>query len=131
MKVTISFKHLEHTPAIDEKIREKSAHLEKYLEGDVQVKWTCSIEEPGHPSNHVAEIQIHGPKYNFHATACSENLYKCLDLVVEKMEKQLSKHKEKWKNRLHEAKHEVVIHDPEEAWNSCPDAAWGDFKKVI
>jgi putative sigma-54 modulation protein len=30
MDVSITFKHLEHTPALDERIREKSRKLEKY-----------------------------------------------------------------------------------------------------
>ena len=33
MKLKISFKHLEHTPALDERIKEKSQKLKKYFEG--------------------------------------------------------------------------------------------------
>lgn len=129
MKITISFKHLEHTPALDAKIREKSEHLAKYLDGNTTIKWTCSVKE-GASGEHVAELHVHGPKCDFHATAHSDNLYKCLDLAVEKVEKQMSKKKEKWKNHLHHKDNQLEIRDPEAAWLSY-DGSWNDYKKVV
>ena len=130
MIVTTSFKHLEHTPAIDRRIREKSKHFKKYLEGESYVKWTCWIEDTI-PRMHVAQVHVHAPKCNFMVTARSENLYKCLDEAVDKMEKQLRKHKEKSKDHLHVEHDEVVIRDPAQAWESYPDVAWGEFEKPI
>jgi len=100
MKLKISFKHLDHTPALDERIREKSEKLEKYFEGNTSVSWTCWVSG----DDHWAEIKAHGPKFDFFAKACADNMYKCLDLCVEKMEKQFDKQKDLYKNKIH--------HDP-------------------
>lgn len=97
MKLKISFKHLDHTPALDERIREKSEKFEKYFQGNTNVQWFCWV----HNNEHWAEIKVHGPKFDFFAKASADNMYKSLDLVVEKMERQLEKQKDQKRNKLH------------------------------
>lgn len=97
MKVIISFKHLEHTPALDEKIRHKTKKLEKYLGGNTEVHWTCYVKD----GQHFADIRLHGPQFQYVASASSDSMYKTLDQALHKIEKQLQKQKEKWKGKLH------------------------------
>lgn len=118
MKLKISFKHLEHTPALDQRIKEKSERLEKYFQGNVQVQWVCWV----HESEHWAEIKVHGPKCDFFAKAQSDNMYKSLDLVIDKIERQVEKQKDVRRNKIHQApfespKYQEIqrqIHDEEE-----------------
>ena len=65
MKLKISFKHLKHTPALDERIKEKSEKLDKYFEGNTSVSWVCWV----HGDEHWAEIKVHGPGFDFFAKA--------------------------------------------------------------
>lgn len=97
MKLKISFKHLEHTPSLDQRIKEKSAKFEKYFQGNTNIQWFCWV----HNEEHWAEIKVHGPKFNFFAKACADNMYKSLDLVVEKMERQIERQKDQKRNKLH------------------------------
>ena len=97
MKLKISFKHLEHTPALDQRIKEKSEKFEKYFQGNTNIQWFCYV----HNNEHWAEIKVHGPKFDFFAKACADNLYKSLDLVVEKMERQIEKQKDVLRNKMH------------------------------
>lgn len=118
MKLTITFLHLEHTDALDERIREKSQKLKKYFQGGPHLKWTCYVKN----GRHYAEITVHGgKKNNYHATAHSESLYKTIDRVVDKVEKQLHKQKEKKKDKIHRKHVEKVILDPETAWIDHPE----------
>ena len=103
MKLTISFKHLDHTPALDERIQEKSEKFEKYFQGNTNVQWFCWV----HNNEHWAEIKIHGPKFNFFAKASADNMYKSLDLVVDKIERQLEKQKDQMRNKLHSHPYET------------------------
>ena len=121
MKVTISFIHMEHTPALDERIHEKSSKFEKYFEGDGRIKWTCYVQD----QKHYSEVHLYGPHGQWHATASADNLYKSLHLVVEKLEKQVDKTKSKFKNKIHRGKAHLEIHDPVEAWGD-----YDSFKKV-
>jgi putative sigma-54 modulation protein len=112
MKVTISFKHLEHTPALDKKINDKSSKFEKYFEGKGSIKWTCYVKD----GYHYSEAHLYGPQFEYYAKAKSENLYKSFDMVVSKLEKQLDKKKNLVKNKLHRKREPLVILDPEQAW---------------
>ena len=100
MKITISFRNLEHTKALDEKIRQKSERLKKYFEGHVDIQWFCYVKD----NEHHADIKLMGPTIHANASAKSDNLYKTFDLVVTKIEKQLQKKKEKW-NKIHSNAH--------------------------
>ncbi|MGZ3787011.1 MAG: ribosome hibernation-promoting factor, HPF/YfiA family [Bacteriovorax sp.] len=111
MKITTSFLHLEHTPALDEKIKETSAKLEKFFQAKGTIKWSCYVKN----GEHFAEIYFHAPHCDYHAKACSENLYQSIDMAAEKIEKQAFKKKDKY-NKIHKEKSEIVILDPADAW---------------
>lgn len=98
MNVTISFKHLEHTPALDERIREKSEKLDKFFGGNLEVKWVCWVDEH---HQQWAEIVLHGPHFECFARAGADTLYKAMDKVVQKAERQVGKHKARRRNRVH------------------------------
>ena len=113
MKVTITFRHLDHTPSLDERIKEKSDKLSKFLGGKSHIKWSCYVKE----GNHYAEVDLLGPNFSYHATAHTDSLYKTIDQVVSKIERQLQKKKEKLtakKNRT--ACKGLEILEPAEAW---------------
>lgn len=97
MNLKISFKHLKHTPALDERIKEKSERLSHFFEGSINVTWVCWVNG----DEHWAEIKAHGPNCDFFAKACADNMYKSLDLCVEKIERQLDKQKDLYKNKIH------------------------------
>lgn len=120
MKLTIEFLHLEHTESLDQRIKEKSEKINKYFDGNSHLKWNCYVKD----GQHHAELHINCSHNNFHAKAHSDNLYKSLDIVVDRLEKQISKKKSKVKNKLHRSKGEkAVILDPEQAWLDYEDAA--------
>lgn len=98
MKIKATFKGIEHTPSLDEKIESKSAKLKKYFDGALDVHWVCSIRDDG---QHTADIKVLGPNFDYHASGHSDNLYKAFDLVIDKIEKQVVKKKSKWKNHIH------------------------------
>lgn len=112
MKVTISFQHLEHTPSLDTRIKEKTTKLKKYMEGKTHAKWNCYVED----HVHYAEVDLVGPKCEFHATAHSDSLYKSIDLVLQKLEKQIQKKNSKLKNKLHRKSEKPEILDYNDAW---------------
>ncbi|MFZ8932468.1 MAG: ribosome hibernation-promoting factor, HPF/YfiA family [Bacteriovoracaceae bacterium] len=131
MKITISFKQLDHTPSLDDMIRKKSEKIAKYLNGKTEVKWTCFVKN----QVHFAEITLLGPDVYYNATASSDNLYKSLDLAVEKIEKQISKKKDKLKNKIHRRRESLQCLDPENAWTDYDEESEGYaqdfFKKVV
>ncbi|MBK23328.1 MAG: ribosomal subunit interface protein [Halobacteriovorax sp.] len=122
MKITIEFQHLEHTPALDERIREKSEKLNKYLDGNTHIKWHCFTTD----QVHHAEVSLFGLGQEFHAKAGEDSLYKSIDKIMERLEKQLVKKKEKVKNRIHRKHHDPVHLDPEDAWQDHDEDDFDD-----
>lgn len=112
MKITVSFLHLEHTPALDERIKEKSMKLKKYFQDRGTMKWSCYVKN----GEHYAEVNFHAGNTDYHAKAWSDNMYHTIDLVLEKLEKQVCKKKEKFTNKMHRENPEVEIVDPAMAW---------------
>lgn len=120
MKIISSFKHLEHTPSLDEKIEQKSQKLKKFFEGNFEVQWTCSVVENG---RQVAEVKIIGPSFEYHAAADSDKLYKSLDLVIQKIQRQVTKKKDKWKNHI-SRKHKTSVKDQQLAQSEWDENYW-------
>ena len=97
MQIEISFIHMEHTPALDKLIREKSGKFSKWMQKVSKIKWTCYIKD----KRHYAEVGIVGAGDELFAKASSGTLYRSIDLAVAKLERQLGKRKEKMKNKIH------------------------------
>lgn len=103
MKVLSSFLHFEHTPALDEKIKEASSKLSKFFNANGTVKWSCYVKN----GDHYAEANYLGPHCEYHATACSDNMYESIEMALSRIEKQATKQKEKF-NKLHRGKIRVM-----------------------
>ena len=112
MNVTISFRHIHHSKRLDEKIREKSKKIGKFLEGRINIKWECHYTE----GVYYAEASIFGPKFEYYAHADSDNIMKTLELVYQKLHRQMKKQKDRWRNRIHNRSRRPEILDHEHAW---------------
>lgn len=121
MKVTISFKNVKHSTEVDERLYEKSYKLQKFLGGKTTIKWTCSYKQ----GQFMTEVHLIGPRFSYHASALEENMYKSFDTAYEKIEKQLSKKKAKFKSRRNQLE-ELEIMDPEQAWVDYDEDYYGD-----
>jgi ribosomal subunit interface protein len=124
MKVSIAYKNVKHSKAVEERIQEKSQHFDKYLDGKFEMKWVCNFNE----GFYSVEFNLHGPHIHFMARAKNKNFYKCLDLVTDKVEKQVLKQKDRWKNPIHH-KHDhrsLEFYDLEDAWNQHDEERFDD-----
>ena len=101
MEIKIAYRHLESTPSIDEKIREKAEKLKKFFDGKMHVDWTCSVEKDVHSS----EVKVTGDHFTYHASAEADSLYKTIDESVHKLEKQILKKKEMLKSKKRDEPH--------------------------
>ena len=94
MNLTVSFRHLESSPAIEKQIESKAQHLKKYLHDDFNVNWVCSVD--GHM--HASDVNISSRSGVFHARAEDSNMYKTLDQCIHKIERQISKKSDQLKS---------------------------------
>ena len=86
MNITISTKNFDHTPSIDEMIKKKTAKLEKFLDANATLKWTCHNEG----SDKSSELHIISKGTEYYAKATEKDLYKTFDEVINKIQSQIS-----------------------------------------
>lgn len=99
MEITVSGKHLDITDPIREYAIEKVSKLDKYYD---QIQNVEVIADKSHASEYEVEIIVHvGHHEPFIATTRGDDLYATIDQARDKLERQLSDHKQKVKNHKH------------------------------
>jgi putative sigma-54 modulation protein len=73
--------------------RDKLARLEKYLDSVLDADVIFTVEK----FRHIAEVVIASDGLKIKAEEQTEDMYSALDLVVDKLEKQIKRHREKLK----------------------------------
>ena len=95
MKVTVVAKNIELTNALKEIVEKKIRKLEKYFEGDVSAKATLSVQK----SRHTIEVTIPFNGVILRGEESTDDMYKSLDLVIDKLERQIRKQKTRLSRR--------------------------------
>jgi putative sigma-54 modulation protein len=85
MNITITFRHMEGTDAAKRFAQEKVAKLQKFLRTAMTAQVTLSVEG----LEHVAEVSIQSGSAHFHASERSQDMYASIDMVLDKLERQI------------------------------------------
>lgn len=104
MKIIISGKKLELTDGIKTAIEDKLGKLERYLNPETEVKVTVSAKKATQKIE-VTIIPISGPIIR--AEDSEENLYAAIDVVYDKLKKQIRRYKNKLQDK-HQSKDESI-----------------------
>ena len=105
IQLDITGRHVDVTPALREFAEEKLSKLERLLEGPLEAHVVLIIEK----HRHIAEIQVKSRSAVFSGSEETGDLYASIGEVVDKLERQAQKHKEK----RHDHKHRRGPRDPE------------------
>ncbi|WP_437827521.1 ribosome hibernation-promoting factor, HPF/YfiA family [Sorangium sp. So ce1153] len=85
MNITITFRHMVGTEAVKKHAHEKVAKLQKFLRQAMTAQVTLSVEG----LVHVADVRISSGSLAFQATERSEDMYASIDIVLDKLERQI------------------------------------------
>ena len=91
MQITISGHHVEVTPALREYVLTKFDRLQRHFDQITNTDVTLIVEK----LVQKAEATIHVSGADIFANAESEDMYAAIDLLADKLDRQLIKHKEK------------------------------------
>lgn len=106
MNIIISGKQMELTDGIKEAIQEKIEKLECYLHPETEVKATVSARKARHKIE-VTIVPISGPIIR--AEDIEENLYAAIDVVYDKLNKQLKRYKNRLQDK-HQSNESIRFH---------------------
>jgi putative sigma-54 modulation protein len=111
MDITVTFRHLESTDALRDYAREKVSRIKKYVGTPADVAVVLSLEK----HRHQAEITLNTNGITVNAKDVTEDMYAAIDLAVDKLERQVKKHKEKIKDHKpgeRTARYNIVSSEP-------------------
>jgi putative sigma-54 modulation protein len=97
MQIHMTFRQMDATESLKQHVTDKTERLKKFVPDQVEAHWVFYVEA----DIHVADLRVQGPHIDYFGQAKTTDLYQSIDDVVEKVEKQLRKHKEIVKDHLH------------------------------
>ncbi|MGE5628713.1 MAG: ribosome hibernation-promoting factor, HPF/YfiA family [Solirubrobacterales bacterium] len=103
MKITVSGKNMEITPALRGAVEKKLSKLERFFNPNVEAHVTFSVEKNKslQKSKQVIEVTIPFNGVILRGEEATEDMYASIDLVVDKLESQIRKQKTKLERKTH------------------------------
>jgi len=98
MNLNLSGHHLEITPAIREHVLSKLGKVKRHFDHVIDVNVILSVEK----LKQKAEANVHLSGKTIFVECDDANLYVAIDSLIEKLDRQILKHKEKHAARRHD-----------------------------
>jgi putative sigma-54 modulation protein len=95
MRISVTFRHVDPTPALRTYAEEKLARVKKYLRRPVDAHVILSVAK----ERHVAEITLKADHVTMFAQEETHDLYSAIDLALDKLEHQAQKLKARRQRR--------------------------------
>jgi putative sigma-54 modulation protein len=104
MNLTISGHHLEVTPALRGYVTDKLGRITRHFDQVVDVKVILSIENQAEKDRRQkAECNIHVKGNDIFAESAHQDLYAAVDELMDKLDRQVVKHKDRLQSHHHES----------------------------
>jgi putative sigma-54 modulation protein len=94
MQLNLSGHHMDITPALRDYVSSKIERLERHFDNVTNVHVILSVEK----LRQKAEATVHASGANLFANAESQDMYAAIDSLTDKLDRQITKHKEKVKD---------------------------------
>ena len=91
MQININGHHIDLTDSMQDYVNSKFDKLERFFDQITNVQVILRVEK----LRQIAEATLHVSQGEIHATAENDNMYAAIDELVDKLVRQLNKHKEK------------------------------------
>lgn len=98
MQINITGHHVEVTPSLRNYVTDKLDRIERHTENITNVHVILSIEK----LRQKAEATIHISGGDIYADSEHDDMYAAIDTLVDKLDRQVKKHKDKILNRNHD-----------------------------
>ena len=98
MNLNLTGRHLEITPAIREHVLSKLDKVKRHFDNVIDINVILSVDK----LVQKAEANVHVSGKNIFAETADDNLYVAIDALVDSLDRQVLKHKEKGTTRRHD-----------------------------
>ncbi len=94
MQINLSGQHVDVSPALKDYVHNKFERLERHFDHVSNVNVVLTVEK----LRQKAEATVHAAGASLFAEAVNEDMYAAIDALTDKLNRQVTKHKEKLKN---------------------------------
>ena len=94
MQINITGHHMDITPSLRTYVSSKFERLERHFDNMTNIHVILSVEK----ERQKAEATIHVNKRNLFADSEHDDMYAAIDVLIDKLDRQVKKHKEKLTN---------------------------------
>ena len=91
MQLSVTGHHIDVTPALRDYVGAKLARLQRHFDNMTDIHCILTVEK----LLHKAEATVHVGGGTIHADSIEEDMYAAIDMLVDKLDRQVKKHKEK------------------------------------
>lgn len=96
MNILISGQHLDLTPAIRNHVESKLERITRHFDQVIDIAVILGVDSPSEKERrHRAEVNLRVKGEVLHAESRAEDLYAAIDVLVEKLDRQVLKYKDK------------------------------------
>ena len=104
MNLTISGHHLELTPAIREHVQSKLERIRRHFDHVIDVAVILTVDKhPEKEKRQKAEINLRLRGKDIHVESIAQDLYAAIDVLIDKLDRQVLKYKTKLQDHHHTA----------------------------
>lgn len=91
MQTDLTGHHIDITPALRDYVNEKMERIARHFDNVTHCHVVLSVEK----TRHKAEATINLSGSDLHADAVQDDMYAAIDALVDKLDRQIKRHKEK------------------------------------
>ncbi|MGE5648625.1 ribosome hibernation-promoting factor, HPF/YfiA family [Noviherbaspirillum sp. UKPF54] len=103
MNLTITGQHLEVTPALRDYVTSKLERVVRHFDQIIDIAVTLGVEQLTEKEKRQrAEVNVRMKGNAIHLDSFADDLYAAIDSLVDKLDRQVLKHKEKIQSHQHE-----------------------------
>ena len=125
MQIDITFKNIESTDALKEYATKRLSKLDKFIDRPSEVHIVLSVEK----RRHKADVTLSADGVMINAVEITEDMYSAIDMVMDKLDRQVKKHKEKLQGKKGQSKAQFA--EAEEDTEPAPAVKKKGKAKVI
>jgi len=103
--ISVTFRHVDPSQPLKDYVTEKLGKLQKIFDKPFEANVTLSVEK----YRHIAEVYLAGRGITIKAFESTDDLYSAIDLVCDKVERQMKKYREKRKDKAQGAVPEPMV----------------------
>jgi putative sigma-54 modulation protein len=93
MQTSVTFKNLDSSENLKSYVQNKLDRFDKFLDNPAIATVVLTVEK----FRHIAEININGDRLSIQGKEETQDMYSAIDMVLDKLEKQIKKNKQKIK----------------------------------